>query len=143
MKIDLKKLGEWLVEEQLMEKPFCQFSESEIMGLCETVHNVTSHLDECPPYINKHGELVIPHNCHPRHHYWNGGQSIIETLEELHADETTKKRYVADWEYSAMAEKRAAVIEPVSDQQARGKADECPGDTQTDGAGGIEVGRGA
>ena len=46
------------------------------------------------PYINQHGELVIPFDSDPIYHYWNGGKRIGETLKELSAgDEILSKYY--------------------------------------------------
>jgi hypothetical protein len=35
------------------------------------------------PYLDKNGELVIPHNCPFKYRWWQGGQSVKETLREL------------------------------------------------------------
>lgn len=37
------------------------------------------------PFIEKCGTLVIPFDCHPRYHWWNGGQSVKETEGEVKA----------------------------------------------------------
>ena len=37
------------------------------------------------PYINEHGVLVIPFDGDPKYHWWAGGQSVLETLQELNA----------------------------------------------------------
>ena len=37
------------------------------------------------PYITDYGCLVIPHNSPKRYHWWNGGQSVKNTLTELGA----------------------------------------------------------
>lgn len=46
------------------------------------------------PYLNKRDELVIPSECHPRYRWWNGGQSVRETLRELGASPDVMARYV-------------------------------------------------
>ena len=46
------------------------------------------------PFINDRGELIIPTNCHPRFRWWNGGQSIRETLREIGAPPEVVARYV-------------------------------------------------
>lgn len=47
-----------------------------IMGLnCEP--------DQTKPYITDFGVLVIPFNSDKKYHYWNGGQSVCDTLKEL------------------------------------------------------------
>jgi len=35
------------------------------------------------PYLDQHGSLVIPFSCDRRHHWWNGGHSIEQTLKEI------------------------------------------------------------
>src|SRR4030095_14708589 len=47
------------------------------------------------PYLNHRNELVIPFASDPRFHWWNGGQSIATTLEELHASAEVRQRYTA------------------------------------------------
>lgn len=39
------------------------------------------------PYLDKWGDLVIPYTSDSRYWWWNGGQSISETLKELSTDE--------------------------------------------------------
>ncbi|MDN3510629.1 MAG: hypothetical protein NG784_04910 [Candidatus Jettenia sp.] len=45
------------------------------------------------PYIDSHDSLVIPFNSDRKYHYWKGGQSLIQTLLELNADQEVMKRY--------------------------------------------------
>ena len=35
------------------------------------------------PYFDKCGDIVIPFDCDPKYHWWNGGQSISKTINEL------------------------------------------------------------
>ena len=43
-----------------------------------------SHIDHAKlPYFNQYGDLVIPFGSDPKYHYWNGGQSIKDTLKML------------------------------------------------------------
>jgi hypothetical protein len=35
------------------------------------------------PYVDNRGRLVIPFDCPPRFRYWQGGQSLRDTLKEL------------------------------------------------------------
>ena len=46
------------------------------------------------PHIEKCGTLVIPFGSDPKYHYWNGGQGLSETLDELDAPEEVKKNYL-------------------------------------------------
>lgn len=45
------------------------------------------------PYITDYGTLIIPHNAPSRFHWWNRGQSIKDTLQELGASDEILKRY--------------------------------------------------
>jgi hypothetical protein len=46
------------------------------------------------PHINKRGELIVPFTAATRYHWWAGGQSIHETLLELHAPPDVLARYL-------------------------------------------------
>ncbi len=35
------------------------------------------------PFVTHFGVLVIPFNSNKKYHYWNGGQSVCDTLKEL------------------------------------------------------------
>lgn len=45
------------------------------------------------PFITRWGTLTIPHNSPERYHWWNRGQSILKTLEELKADNEIIQKY--------------------------------------------------
>lgn len=45
------------------------------------------------PCITDYGSLVIPHNSPSRFHWWDRGQSVLDTLKELKASEEIIKRY--------------------------------------------------
>jgi hypothetical protein len=45
------------------------------------------------PRINSRGELVIPFDADPRFHWWSGGQSLADTLAEVHAPPEVVRRY--------------------------------------------------
>ncbi len=44
------------------------------------------------PYISK-GCLVIPFNSPKKYRFWDGGQSVLETLKELNAPEWVIEKY--------------------------------------------------
>src|SRR5215475_4509207 len=46
------------------------------------------------PYIDAAGVLVIPFDCPEKYRWWNGGQTVLETLTELGANDETMKRYM-------------------------------------------------
>jgi hypothetical protein len=39
------------------------------------------------PYFDNNGSIIIPFNSDQKYHFWNGGQSLSETLMELNAPE--------------------------------------------------------
>jgi len=46
------------------------------------------------PRLDAHGRLVIPFDADPKYHWWAGGQSIRETLQELKAPPELVAKYV-------------------------------------------------
>ncbi len=68
------------------------------------------------PFIKEDGTLAIPFDSHPRYHWWNGGQSIADTLAELGADSGVIEDYVWRWE------ERAGIIE-ADNEVARAEAE--------------------
>mgnify|MGYP001582793705 CR=1 FL=1 len=49
--------------------------------------------EQTEPFVTDFGVLVIPYNSNQKYHYWNGGQSICDTLKELGASDEIIKRY--------------------------------------------------
>lgn len=45
------------------------------------------------PYITEFGCLIIPYNSPKRYHWWNGGQSVLNTLLELGASSDVLAKY--------------------------------------------------
>ena len=45
------------------------------------------------PYITDYETLIITHNSPSRFHWWNRGQSVVDTLKELRASDEIIKRY--------------------------------------------------
>lgn len=50
---------------------------------------------ESMPYLKENGELIIPNNAPAKYKWWDGGQSVKETLEELEASQEVIERYVS------------------------------------------------
>jgi len=46
------------------------------------------------PHLTSSGELRIPFTADRKYHWWAGGQSIAETLQELNAPPDVWRRYV-------------------------------------------------
>lgn len=49
------------------------------------------------PYIADFGSLVIPFDSPNRFHWWNKGQSVLKTLEELKANDEIIKKYKTNY----------------------------------------------
>lgn len=45
------------------------------------------------PYIDNHGDVVIPFEADPRYFYWAGGQSLKATLTELNLEAKLLAKY--------------------------------------------------
>ncbi|MBT4876337.1 MAG: hypothetical protein HOJ48_01175 [Desulfobacula sp.] len=96
MEIDLNKLAEWIMENNLMDKPLKDFTKEEILQLFEQAELVTYVANQAysPPYIKENGTLVIPADAHPKHKYWEPtGQSIRQTLQEMEVSDEIMERY--------------------------------------------------
>ena len=46
------------------------------------------------PYIDQAGNIIIPFDADHKYHYWNGGQNLSVTLQELNAPKEVWVRYV-------------------------------------------------
>jgi hypothetical protein len=81
----------------LWGKAFINMEEWEIKRLCEVILDATSTDDGVtPPYISEHGELIIPFSAPKKYRWWQGGQTVRETLKEIGATDEIKRRYVHD-----------------------------------------------
>ena len=49
------------------------------------------------PFIDGNGTLHTPLASDPRYHWWNGGQTVEQTLLELDAPPDVMRRYVEYW----------------------------------------------
>lgn len=47
------------------------------------------------PYLTENGELIISSDAPSKYKWWDGGQSVKETLEELEASEEVMDRYIS------------------------------------------------
>ena len=50
--------------------------------------------DQDKPYIDANGTIVIPFNINQKYHFWNGGQPLSVTLQELNATEDIWNKHV-------------------------------------------------
>ena len=47
------------------------------------------------PYLTESGELIISSDAPAKYKWWDGGQSVKETLEELEASEEVIEKYIS------------------------------------------------
>lgn len=47
------------------------------------------------PYLTESGELIISSDAPSKYKWWDGGQSVKETLEELKASEEVIAKYIS------------------------------------------------
>ena len=50
------------------------------------------------PYLAATGDLIIPMNADPKYKHWQGGQSVLETLQELNAPPEVIRRFQRELE---------------------------------------------
>ena len=67
-------------------------AEGKLVSVFEPVNDLNERMaimgENCEPgqtepYVTDFGVLVIPFNSDKKFHYWNGGQSVCDTLKEL------------------------------------------------------------
>jgi hypothetical protein len=46
------------------------------------------------PYIDDSGNIVVPFNADPKYHFWNGGQSLADTLMEINVTENIWSKHI-------------------------------------------------
>lgn len=44
-------------------------------------------IEKSMPYIDSSGNLIVPFSTDPQYHYWNGGQPLSATLQEMKTSE--------------------------------------------------------
>ena len=72
-----------------------QLPEALRRALTQHKADVLAAMARCPrPYLTSRGELIVPHDADPKYYWWNGGQTIQETLEELGASPEVVAKYV-------------------------------------------------
>src|ERR1041385_5198616 len=65
----------------------------------ELLQDVAAHKPEImariqgKPFIDSDDNLHVPHDADPRYRWWQGGQSVAETLRELNAPDSVMKLY--------------------------------------------------
>lgn len=74
---------------QVIEEDERAWVEANTEAIAEIVTN------RVKPFIDTNGDLVIPLCSDPKYRWWQGGQSVRETLIELDAAPEVMRRYVS------------------------------------------------
>jgi hypothetical protein len=99
---DLKQVGAWLIENDLMDKPFNQFDEGQIVGLCQqVVESITDPSVTAPAIVND--VLILGPTVPQKYKWWDGGQSLFETLTEMEAPAHVIEKYCPASDREGMA----------------------------------------
>lgn len=95
MKLNLQKIADFLVRQNLMDKPFSRFAADDINGFFDVVFESLEEPPDgwTPPYETEQHELVIPFNAPLKYRWWQGGQPIMQTLLEIGASDELKRKY--------------------------------------------------
>jgi hypothetical protein len=102
---DLKQVGAWLIENELMDKPFNQFDEKQITGLCECVVDAITETAVTPPVLMG-DTLVLPATVPKKYKWWDGGQSLLDTLREMDAPGHVIEKYCPSNDREGMQKER-------------------------------------
>ncbi len=91
---DLELILEYLEANELLHKSIFLFSKFEMEKFCEAVIEATdAESGFGVPFLDPTGCLYIPANAPKKYRWWQGGQSISETLTELGASDEIKIKY--------------------------------------------------
>jgi len=92
---DLQRQGFTLIplpDGKLAVKPADRLTEDLRQSIRQCKHEMVNLLTY--PYLTAKGVLIIPLTADRRFHWWNGGQSIRQTLRELNAPPDVFARYI-------------------------------------------------
>lgn len=90
MKINYQEFAKQLERKGMLDR-FRNFNKLELKWLAEMVWESTEGGFGVPHIDNE--TLVIPFDAPAKYRWWQGGQAIAETLEELGASEEIKQKY--------------------------------------------------
>lgn len=91
---NLPTLFNKLQGKELISRPLVTFSRAEMITLIETIiDNLDGGLGWSPPYLKDGNELVIPFTAPKKYRWWQGGQRVKETLDELGASIEVIEKY--------------------------------------------------
>ncbi len=94
MNLDTKNIGQFLSERNLWDRPLRSLSTVELLDLCEVIVEALDPQEGfAMPYIDETGTLIIPFRAPRKYRHWQGGQSILETLQELGASDDVIRKY--------------------------------------------------
>lgn len=88
--INLPAIAAYLEENNMWDVNFRSMDEFQIKDFAYAVMMASEH--KAIPYIEDE-TLYLPPNVHPDFKYWQGGQSIKETLEQINAPHEMIEKY--------------------------------------------------
>lgn len=93
LNIDFKEISSFFTNNQLWDKPFKQFDKITISKFCETVFKSVDKKEGWEAPCIKNNNIVIPFNSPKKYRWWDGGQSLFDTLKEMGAPEEILEKY--------------------------------------------------
>ncbi len=92
--IAVEKLSKMLTDHKLWGTPFKDIKAADLQKIAEIfLENIDPGIGYSSPPSIIDGELRIPHNAPLKYRWWDGGQSIKETLDELGATQDVIDKY--------------------------------------------------
>ncbi len=92
--IAVEKLSKMLTDHKLWGTPFKNIKAVDLQKIAEIfLENIDPGIEYSSPPFVRNGELNIPHNAPLKYRWWDGGQSIRETLVELGATQAVIDKY--------------------------------------------------
>jgi len=93
VEVTQQKSHELSKEESIWENPYPQEAPDEALQ-----HSLKQAIPPQPeryvmPYIDNHGDLVVPFGAVSKYFYWHGGQSLESTLTELNVNDALWIKY--------------------------------------------------
>jgi len=94
--LDYEMIESFLTKKGLLDKPLSEFGLGDMNGFIEVIFEslIEPFSGFSPPYETKEHALVIPANAPLKYRWWQGGQSIFETIKEINGSDILRGHYV-------------------------------------------------
>lgn len=94
---DFLKWARELQEGSIKKQSSKSVSDKEQIKIDETAARRAGYDAASLPFLDRNNNLIIPNQTLTKYRWWQGGQSILETLLELGAGDDVLDRYVSNW----------------------------------------------